>query len=255
MHRRERSDTSWWRDWPLDRDDGATLAVAFVTVVVVGSLVGRMLYDWFAPNGLTDLDERIATWLLENRDQDLNGSLEWGGRLSDTVPKAVVSLLVAAASMVAWRRWREALLIGISLVFEAASFITITTIAQRPRPDLPALETSPVATSFPSGHIAAATVYGAFAIIVFWHTRSRRARTLAVVATVAVVTVVAVSRVYEAAHFPSDAVGGVILGLVSLAVAVRVLGEPADAATRIEAGDDEGPPAQIGPPGSLRSAS
>ena len=223
---------SWWATtWPLDRHDGVTLAVAYVSVVAVGALVGRMLYDWFAPTALTDLDDRVAVWMSEHRSDGLNTFLEWGGRLSDTIPKVIVSTLVAAAMLYAFRRWREAALVGLSLLFEALAFILMSTIVQRDRPpDELAIETSPVDTSFPSGHIAAATVYAAFAVIVFWHTRKVWARALAVVLSVAVVAIVASSRVYEAAHFLSDAIGGIVLGLVSLAIAVKVVGAPYDAA-------------------------
>ena len=231
MAEQDRSRSWWATTWPLDRHDAATLAVAYVSVVAVGSLLGRMLYDWFAPNAVTDLDQRVAEWFVEHRSEGLSTFLEWGGRLSDTIPKAVVTTLVAASMLAAFRRWREAVLVGLSLLFEALAFIVTSTIVQRDRPDVPALETSPVDTSFPSGHIAAATVYAAFAVIVFWHTREVWARALAVVLSVAVVVIVASSRVYEAAHYLTDAIGGIVLGLVSLAIAVKVVGAPYDAAS------------------------
>ncbi|MEO6572154.1 MAG: phosphatase PAP2 family protein, partial [Ilumatobacteraceae bacterium] len=109
--------------------------------------------------------------------------------------------------------------------------IIISTIVHRSRPDVERLLTSPVDTSFPSGHVAAATVYIALAVIVFWHTRSVVARTVAVVICLLLPIMVGAGRMYEGMHFFTDVVGGVILGIVSLVLCYRVLGPPADAVT------------------------
>jgi len=54
--------------------------------------------------------------------------------------------------------------------------------------------------------------------VVFWNTKSRLAR--AVFATIAVVVplVVITSRLYLGMHYVTDAVGGVVLGLVTLLI-------------------------------------
>ena len=99
-------------------------------------------------------------------------------------------------------------------------------IVGRPRPDVVRLENSPVDSSFPSGHVAAAAVYGAFAVVVFWHTTSRVARAVAVAAVLAIVGIVAWARLYQGMHFVSDVAAGVTLGVVSLVVCVAVVGRP-----------------------------
>jgi undecaprenyl-diphosphatase len=111
----------------------------------------------------------------------------------------------------------------VPLVLEASAFITVTWLVRRPRPDVDRLEGSPVDSSFPSGHTAAATAYAALAVIVFWHTKNRWARVSVVSLCVAVTAVVGVSRMYRGMHFLSDVMAGVLLGAVSVAISAAIL--------------------------------
>ena len=122
-----------------------------------------------------------------------------------------------------WRRWYEAVYVALALVFEACAFITTTHIVGRDRPQVERLLESQVATSFPSGHVAAATVYAAVAVIVFRHTRRHWARAVAVVLAVLVPLGVAWARVYQGMHFLTDVTAGIVLGAVSLTITHHVL--------------------------------
>jgi membrane-associated phospholipid phosphatase len=137
-----------------------------------------------------------------------------------------VTAVFALVAFAAWRRWHEPVYLAVTLIFEATVFIVVTTIVGRPRPDVVRLEDSPVNSSFPSGHVAAAVVYGAFVVIVFWHTRATWARALAVTVYLGVAAAVAWARMYQGMHFASDVATGVVLGLWSLAVCLVVLGRP-----------------------------
>ena len=75
-----------------------------------------------------------------------------------------------------------------------------------------------VATSFPSGHAAAATVYAAVA---------RRSPRLPFAAVAVLATAVAVSRVYLGTHHLSDTVAGVAIGVVASLAAERPLASEA----------------------------
>ncbi len=66
-------------------------------------------------------------------------------------------------------------------------------------------------------------MYGAIAIIVFWHTRKRWARALAVVAVSLVVIAVAAARMYRGMHYLTDCVAGILLGVASLAIVTWIL--------------------------------
>ena len=90
-------------------------------------------------------------------------------------------------------------------------------------PDVERLLESTINSSYPSGHVAAATVYAAVAVIVFRHTSNRLARTMAVLVVTAIVLSVAWARLYQGMHFLSDVVAGIVLGATSLFITDRVL--------------------------------
>ena len=217
----------WWKaTWPLGRWHFAALAWTFLLVVVTGALIGWLYSDGFAPNALTDWDEDVVERFADSRTESRNDLATWGSRLSDTPVKIAATAVIVVALAATLRRWHEALFVVTTLVFEASAFIVITFIVGRPRPDVERLVTSPVDSSFPSGHVAAATVYAAFAIVVFWHTRAWWIRAIAVALSVAVVAAVGTARIYQGAHYPIDVAAGVVLGLVSLAICLWIFGPP-----------------------------
>lgn len=218
--------TSIWSTWPIDRRKGLQLVIALVGSVGVFAAFGYLLTDVFAPNPVTRFDVDVAERFATNRTPTGDDLAHWGSLLADTAVKIGVTAALAMFALVAWRRWHEPVYLAATLIFEATVFIIVTTIVGRPRPDVLRLEDSPVNSSYPSGHVAAATVYGAFVVIVFWHTRATWARALAVVAYACVVAAVAWARLYQGMHFASDVATGVVLGLWSLTICLLVLGRP-----------------------------
>lgn len=224
----------WYKTtWPLRKPDWWQLLWSLLAVIAVGSIYGRLMYRVFDGDGnpVIRLDERIANWFVEQRTDSRTTLVKWGVGIANTPVKIGLSIIAVFVVLFLWKRWHEAVWIALTLTFEATAFIIMSTIVHRSRPDVESLLTSPVDTSFPSGHAAAATVYFALAVIVFWHTRSVIARTIAVVICVILPIEVSVGRLYEGMHFFTDVVGGVILGIVSLVLCYRVLGPPADAVT------------------------
>jgi undecaprenyl-diphosphatase len=86
------------------------------------------------------------------------------------------------------------------------------------------LDDAPPTSSFPSGHTAAAvTLYGALAIIALRVSTRAWLRTLAVVVAVALPVCVALARLYRGMHYPTDILGGAVLGLAWLIVTWTVI--------------------------------
>ena len=203
-----------------------------IAAVGVFAAIGLLMTDLLAPNPITRLDDNMANRLVSGRTAEKDNLAHWGAFMASTEVKVVVTSLFAVAAIVAWRRWHETVFLAFTLIFEATVFIVVTSIVGRSRPDVPRLEDSPVNSSYPSGHVAAATVYGAFVVIVFWHTMSRWIRSLSVGVFVAVVGAVAWSRLYQGMHFLSDVIVGIVLGLVSLGICLFVIGRPAETSAR-----------------------
>lgn len=218
----------WWKStWPLHRNDWLHLGVSLVLVVAAFTAVGWFFTDIVAPNALTRFDQDLAERFASGRTDLQNDVAHWVASLASTPVKIIATALFAVVATVTWKRWHEAVFLALTLIFEATAFIITSFIVGRPRPDVERLLDSPVNSSFPSGHVAAATVYGALVVILFWHTRNRWIRAIAVVTFAALVIAVASARMYQGMHFLSDVVAGTTLGVVSLAVCLRVMGPPA----------------------------
>jgi len=226
---RRRDDHGRLRDtWPLAWRDLGLLVVACAVVIGVFTGLGLLITGPLDGSALVRGDEDVARWMEERRTPGWNDAAVIGSGLSDTLVKVVFTAIVVVALLAVLKRWYESLVVAVSLVFEATAFITITTLVGRSRPAVERLQESPVNSSFPSGHTAAAVAYGAMALVVIWHTRRTWLRVLVVAATAAVALAVSVSRVYQGMHFVSDVVAGALLGLVSVAITAVVLRRAAE---------------------------
>jgi membrane-associated phospholipid phosphatase len=113
--------------------------------------------------------------------------------------------------------------------------VALKNLFLRPRPLLDDPLVRLATLSFPSGHAVASTVfYGAACALVFALTGSRVLRAAALAGAAAMVLLVTFSRVYLGAHYLSDVVAGVAVGLVCLCLFLpptRSTPGPADAAS------------------------
>jgi undecaprenyl-diphosphatase len=177
---------------------------------------------------VVDADEWFPEWLAGRRTSLRTDLSDVGSRIGDVPVIPALVALTAIASLVV-RRARIGVFLVSAIVMELSLYRLGALVAPRERPDVPRLDTTlPPDESFPSGHVAAATVtyVGLAMIISSW---ARRRWVSVVVWTVAVlaVAVVALSRMYRGMHHPIDALGGLLLGLGCLAVAllaIRVYG-------------------------------
>lgn len=119
------------------------------------------------------------------------------------------------SGILAWKHRRVSGLLYASAVvggFLLESLMKIT--LRRNRPDLwPALVTEKT-FSFPSGHATMSTLFFGGAVAVVFHLTKRRGFRIAAVAVASVmVALVAFSRVYLGAHWTTDVLAGILLGL------------------------------------------
>ncbi len=77
--------------------------------------------------------------------------------------------------------------------------------------------------SFPSGHATAAVAFYGFIIYFLWkHLRTWKAKTLTLFIGVFIIILVGISRMYLGVHYLSDVLGGYLLGLLWLIVAISI---------------------------------
>ena len=95
---------------------------------------------------------------------------------------------------------------------------------QRARPNLEGALVTVTNFSFPSGHVASATLlYGAVGVLIMLATRRRRIWLAAAASGAALVALVALSRVALGKHYLSDAVAAAAFGVAWLALCGTVL--------------------------------
>lgn len=198
--------------WPLQKSDFAALMGFYVGMTLLWTGVGLIVKHFADRSSIGRTDQNIEEWFVRRRTPTLNDLSLAGSMLSETAIKIAVTAIVGLALLWVLHRWVDTLVIWVSLIVEAMIFLTVTKIVARPRPDVPKLDGSPVSSSFPSGHVAAAMCYAAMAVVVFWHTRRHWIKVLTVIATIFVPVAVALSRMYRGMHHLTDVVAGAIIG-------------------------------------------
>ena len=127
----------------------------------------------------------------------------------------VIGVCVLAVGLLWWRtrEWWRALVPAIAISLQATVFVIATAVVGRPRPEVAHLDPAPPTSSYPSGHVGAATaLYVSFALLA--QSVERPALRRAVTALCLVVPfLVAWARLYRGMHHLSDILIGAVNGL------------------------------------------
>lgn len=126
----------------------------------------------------------------------------------------LLAMLVMVVSLRLTDRWDRRALVAVYLINLVGNTL-LKALFRRGRPDaaFDPLVQEPF-YSFPSGHtMAAAAVYGFLASLLVRHGHPRLAALVMIP-----IPVVAISRVYLGAHYPTDVVGGMLAGIVVIAL-------------------------------------
>lgn len=199
---------------------GAFAASLAISVVVFGTLPG----DVEASRAVQGIG---WTWLPAVMEfGDSAGSKVW---LFPLLGTTVIGLI-------AFRRWKEATVLGLAGSFYVFSPLLKQAIA-RPRPDLEGIQVlvNPVGYSFPSGHaMGSGLIIGGTVVVALLLLKGRRwAKALAVATGLSLLFVIGSSRIYLGAHWASDVIAGYALAGMFLLIALRLAQRrfaPADSA-------------------------
>ncbi|MFZ5797685.1 MAG: phosphatase PAP2 family protein [Desulfobulbaceae bacterium] len=173
-------------------------------------------------DALIQLDNALLDWAGQVRPGVLDGffrAITWAGSLAVLAPATVVLLLVL------YRRGRgaQARLLGWAMVGTVVATHAAKLFFRRPRPHLlPEGIPMPVDWSFPSAHAAQITTFSlCLCLIALRHYPGGRAWLIILPGTILTV-LVALSRVCLRVHYPTDVLAGMVLGMVVVALAVRL---------------------------------
>lgn len=171
----------------------------------------------FVPDRLEWADSRVA---------DLVGSpryIEFWRDVSQLGSTELTVVLAFAVSLVAWRRCRPlAVLYPTAVLLGLLVNFVLKVAIVRPRPPNALTDTS--LGSFPSGHtIQAVIALGMLPPVVFALTGRRSVAFATMVLTAIGALGVGISRIVLGAHWPSDIIGGILVGVLILLAADFVL--------------------------------
>lgn len=132
---------------------------------------------------------------------------------------AFVLGMVAVVAGFVWSRCRPTAMVYVAAILTGAAVSDgLKALIDRPRPTGAVAGTA--LTSFPSGHTVMVTLLmGILPLAVHVTTGRRKLVKAAVGFGTAAIAAVGVSRVYLGAHWPTDVVGGVVVGAILVAAA------------------------------------
>ena len=187
----------------------AAAAALLVGISLLGLLVTRVLDDTW----LGRFDREVVQWFVQVRTSDLTTAMQTIGTLAGTWTVIAVGLSLAVLALAVTRSWRPVVFVILTLVGEVLLYLLSAQAVSRLRPHVADLTGSlPFAASWPSGHAAAAVaLYGAVSAVILTYGRSRW-RWAILALPVLLAPLIGVSRIYVAAHYPTDVLAGLLLG-------------------------------------------
>lgn len=186
--------------------------VALASLFVALATLAMVAHRW-----LLTIEGPVSRWARNESSMIDFGTITHIGATGFAVGVAAV---LAALS---WRRCRSfALIYPATLIIGSVINVTLKGLIGRPRPPSPV--TGVALASFPSGHTLQATLLLGLMPVAVYVLSGRRwlFRTMVVVSAVGIVAV-GWSRVHLGAHWPTDVIGGVLVGAALILVAEQVL--------------------------------
>ncbi len=196
------------------------LVLDYLLLLGIGLLITRV----FDRAAWITAEEDLNAELARNREPALDDVSYLLSGLGNTGAIVGALLVVAAALVVAMRRWRPSVFLVLAVSAQALVFLCVQFAVKRPRPDVERMDSGIPTSSFPSGHTGAATaLFLGSALLVAWYVRRRWVRTAAMTLLLAVPLLVALGRLYRGAHHVSDLLAAYLNGSITVAVAAGLI--------------------------------
>jgi undecaprenyl-diphosphatase len=206
-----------WRAWLIHVAAGVAAMLVLMVVLLIAA-------QWLLQAGALRWEAAFLTWLGESGPFRFASAVFFQTFATDIT---LVILITATAGIAAWLR-RPITALSIILAPLVADLVGRFgwLLWHRARPDL--LHggiAAPGLHAFPSGHTSKAlATYGLLTIILWRASDSPVERLLAVLALLFIITAVPIGRMTMGVHWPSDVLGGFVIGGAWLAVLARGLG-------------------------------
>jgi len=181
-----------------------------LSVVILGYLL-VLIHAVVVRGPLIELDNRLLELVMFVRDPIINRLMLYATNLAGW---PVLGFMAALSVFLLWRRsWLRLMVFLIGAASASGAHFLLKMIFDRPRPNAGQALILASSASFPSGHaIISFVFYGFLAYVIVGYVRSWRTKIAVVLSAVFVIGLVGVSRIYLGVHWPSDVLGGYLLG-------------------------------------------
>ena len=157
-----------------------------------------------------------AAWL-----STLDGAIGWLGFPPGSI---VVDGLIVLGVFLSGRRWGAACA-ALAAAGSAGAWFLVLALVHRPRPtpDLVRVTAEISYGSFPSGHVLNLTAFYGFLAVLAWTTLAPGwPRRLALLVCLGLIALIGLVRIYSGEHWPTDVLGGYLLGAVCLLLVSQI---------------------------------
>lgn len=204
---------------------GLSFTFGLAVLIAVGWGAGAVVFDVLGRDDLVGVDRPLLDYLADHRVDWLTDVM----RAVTALGSAAVLVPVLTTAALAWvavtRRWSVVVFIAVAAVGANLLSDVLKALVERPRPVGVAAIDPPGSFAFPSGHTTSSTVaYGALAYLFGSVVRHWGLRVSIWTLALLVALLVGFSRAYLGVHWPTDVVGGHLLGAAWLAFVVTTFG-------------------------------
>jgi undecaprenyl-diphosphatase len=182
-------------------------------VAVAGTLAFAELGEHIRKGATQQLDVAILQWIGAHHTPLLTSIMN---EITPLGTGVVVLIVVGVAAAFLWHTEHKHS--ARLLLASTAGSILLNNVLKlwfdRPRPTVFEWQTHAVSSSFPSGHAMSATVvYGTVAYLLGRLQKHLWSRMITLTAAVVMIALICTTRLYLGVHYPSDVLGGIVVGL------------------------------------------
>jgi len=202
---------------------GLGLTVGALVMIGAGWLFGGIAEDVVNGDPLTKVDVWLAQWFHDHATPHLTRVMLAITHAHDP-GYIIVAVLLMGCYLACKRNWYWLVCLGLTVPLGMLLNVLMKHSFQRARPSFehPLLVVSTY--SFPSGHVAGATLfYGVIAAMLVTRLSHWRARVVVVMTAVLLVMLVALTRMYLGVHYLSDVLAAFAEGIAWLAICFTAL--------------------------------
>ena len=194
-----------------------------IVVAVAGRLAFAELGEWVKKGYTQRFDVAALQWLGAHHTPFLTSIM------TEVTPLGTGIVVMSIVGVTAAFLWHTEHKISAQLLLAAtAGNIVLNNVLKlsfdRARPNVFEWQTHAASSSFPSGHAMSATVvYGTVAYLLARLQKQAWSRAITLVTAIVMIALICTTRLYLGVHYPSDVVGGIVVGLAWAAFCMATL--------------------------------